>query len=248
MAVARQRRSRHSSRMAAARTRAPSSRTTEASAIPSRGCCTRVERTCTVGRFIAARRANALRAWLAAQLGSGAPETLVQRLLLEWPLQAHARWPVGAEQELISFRGVLRLAADAPPSVPPDEDQREVIDLSQPGQMALPHWGGHWLIDEVEHGGIDLQALRQAELRARRGGEQFQRAPNTPPRSLKKQYQLAALATDQRQGPLLWLQGQLAYVPGLGIDARAIATPGTPQCRLRWVPQADRADETPMQG
>lgn len=195
-----------------------------------------------------ARRANALRAWLAAQLGSGAPETLVQRLLLEWPLQAHARWPVGAEQELISFRGVLRLAADAPPSVPPDEDQREVIDLSQPGQMALPHWGGHWLIDEVEHGGIDLQALRQAELRARRGGEQFQRAPNTPPRSLKKQYQLAALATDQRQGPLLWLQGQLAYVPGLGIDARAIATPGTPQCRLRWVPQADRADETPMQG
>lgn len=180
----------------------------------------------------AARRANALRAWLAVELGGGAPETLVQRLLTEWALRATARWPVDAQRELQSYRGSLRLAANAENTRPLPDAER--IDLSQPGRMPLPRWGGEWRVESVDHGGVAVDALRQCELRARSGGEQFQRAPNTPPRSLKKQFQLAALPAIQRQGPLLWLRGQLAYVPGLGIDARAIASPGTPQCRIEW--------------
>src|SRR5262249_18312389 len=42
----------------------------------------------------AARRANALRAWLQRVLERGAPETLVQRLLDEVPHASHARWPL----------------------------------------------------------------------------------------------------------------------------------------------------------
>lgn len=190
-----------------------------------------------------ARRANALRAWLAAQLGSGAPDALVQRLLREWPSQAHARWPVDRQRQLVSFRGLLRIDAGAARDGLAPEACR--IDLSRPGRWPLPMWGGEWRVDPVEQGGIAVQSLQHAEVRPRSGGEQFQRAPNTPPRSLKKQYQLAGLEPDRRQGPLLWLHGTLAYVPGLGLDARVIAVPGTPQCRIQWLA---RAAEPPIQG
>ncbi|MCZ8111215.1 MAG: tRNA lysidine(34) synthetase TilS [Betaproteobacteria bacterium] len=56
-----------------------------------------------------ARRANALRAWLALRLGQGAPQTLVDRLLAEAPAgSAPARWPApGAVVQ--RRRGELRL-------------------------------------------------------------------------------------------------------------------------------------------
>jgi tRNA(Ile)-lysidine synthase len=48
-----------------------------------------------------------------------------------------------------------------------------------------------------------------------------------------------ALPAWQRGGPLLFsAQGQLLFVPGLGIDARAVAPPGAPQLRVSWC--ADR--------
>jgi tRNA(Ile)-lysidine synthase len=40
-----------------------------------------------------ARRANVLRAWLQQRLGQGAPQTLVDRLLLEARGAGPARWP-----------------------------------------------------------------------------------------------------------------------------------------------------------
>jgi tRNA(Ile)-lysidine synthase len=43
----------------------------------------------------AARQANALRAWWAAQAGHSAPQPLVTRLLAEVPPQGVARWPAG---------------------------------------------------------------------------------------------------------------------------------------------------------
>jgi len=63
-------------------------------------------------------------------------------------------------------------------------------------------------------------ALRACTLRTRVGGEQFQRAPLSTPRSLKKQYQDAGIAAWQREGPLVYADGRLLFVPGLGIDAR----------------------------
>ncbi len=182
----------------------------------------------------AARRANALRSWLGAQLPQGAAEALLQRLLAEWPSRATASWPAGEGRRLLSYRGVLRLAA------PPRADGPAwAVDLSQAGRFPVSAWGGAWLVEQVAEGGIAVPALRHAEMRAREGGEQFQRAPRTPPRSLKKQYQLAAVAVDRRQGPLLWIDGQLAYVPGLGVDARQLAAPGEPQHRVSWQPDSD---------
>jgi tRNA(Ile)-lysidine synthase len=77
-------------------------------------------------------------------------------------------------------------------------------------------------------------------LAPRRGGEQFQSQPNSTPRSLKKQFQSAAVPAWARSGPLLLaapeLGGQLIFVPGLGLDARLWAPAGKPQFGLNWRP------------
>jgi len=72
-----------------------------------------------------ARRANALRAWLAQRLGQGAPQTLVDRLLAEAPAGvAPARWPApGAVVQ--RRRGELHvLPAEAAAAAPTGRRQR----------------------------------------------------------------------------------------------------------------------------
>lgn len=179
------------------------------------------------------RRALVLRSWLAEVLLTGVPESLVQRLLVEWPRTAAARWPVDARRMLQAYRGGLRWVAVRPDSRAPAAAQR--MDLSVAGDFDLPAWNGHLEVRLATAGGIAPSALKHAELRARSGGEQFQRALRTPPRSLKKQYQLAGLPAPERHGPLVWAGDRLLYVPGLGIDARALAEPGRPQLTLSWV-------------
>ena len=163
-----------------------------------------------------ARRANALRVWLQRTLRRGPPETLVARLLVELPDAKQARWPVDASHQLASHRGRLRLIPANASKATPNEG---AIDLSRPGLHALPQWGGALDVTHVAHG-VPGSALRACTLRIRVGGEQFQRAPLSTPRSLKKQYQDAGIAAWQREGPLVYADGRLLFVPGLGIDAR----------------------------
>jgi tRNA(Ile)-lysidine synthase len=62
-----------------------------------------------------ARRANVLRAWLQKQLGQSAPQTLVERLLVEAPGIGPARWPApGAAVR--RQRGELRVDRVSPPT------------------------------------------------------------------------------------------------------------------------------------
>jgi tRNA(Ile)-lysidine synthase len=110
------------------------------------------------------------------------------------------------------------------------------LSIHGPGLVALPAWGGSLLVEAVDSGGVALQRLAEARLCLREGGEQFQRTPKGTARSLKKQYQAAGLAAWQRGGPLLYCGEQLVFVPGLGLDARALAPAGVPQVRLRWLP------------
>ena len=180
-----------------------------------------------------ARRALVLRTWLAKHLPSGAPESLVKRLLQEWPRVGPAQWPIDGERVLRAYRGRLSLALRAAGQSAPDTI--EAFDLSTIGHHDVPGWRGRFEVQPTVADGIAPTLLRAVELRARSGGERFQRAPRTPPRSLKKQYQLAGIAASDRQGPLVWSRDQLLYVPGLGIDVRARAEPGQPQLTLRWV-------------
>jgi tRNA(Ile)-lysidine synthase len=189
-----------------------------------------------------ARRANLLRTWLDRGLPGGVPEALLQRLLHELPGAPGARWQTAAADaaELRCHAGVLRLVA-LPPEAPGAPPAVLSIDLSHPGRHRVPAWAGAWVVEAVEQGGIAAAQLRRSELRPRAGGEQFQRAPDSLPRSLKKQFQAAAVPAWQRDGPLLFLSGgDLLCVPGLGIDARQIAPAGVAQRHLRWQPDAAR--------
>lgn len=190
-------------------------------------------------KLSAARRANLLRAWLSGQTSAGVPESLVQRLLHELPEAANAcAWPWhGGELRLHAgqLQVVRATQADAVPEPQP-------IDLSREGRFAVPAWRGSFEVRVVDAAGLAPQRLRHCELRARSGGERFQRASGTPPRSLKKQFQDAGVPAWQRSGPLLYGAQELLFVPGLGVDARQQAPSGTPMFGLRWLPGATETD------
>jgi tRNA(Ile)-lysidine synthase len=91
----------------------------------------------------------------------------------------------------------------------------------------------------VGEGGVAWRLLGALTQRSRLTGDQFQKAPGSPPRALKKAYQEVGVPAWQRSAPLLALGRQLVFVPGLGLDARALAAPGEPQAALAWVEDAD---------
>jgi tRNA(Ile)-lysidine synthase len=176
----------------------------------------------------AARRKNVLRSWLRERSSAA----LIERLADEWPTAKEgARWPL-EEGELRSYRGHLRFEANPKTSV--SAAPRSTLAIRRAGRIALSDWGGTLVVERVDHGGIALARLSNCDLRERSGGEQFQRAPRSTPRSLKKQYQAAGIAAWDRAGPLIYCEGALAFAPGLGIDARQWAAASEPQVSLRW--------------
>jgi tRNA(Ile)-lysidine synthase len=185
-----------------------------------------------------ARGRNALRAWLQVRLGYAAPAALLERLWVELPHAGPARWSAGGAQgtagELRRYRGELRWIAEVgdPPAA-----QAPAVELAvlQPGPVEVPPWGGTLHVSPVQQGGVPLAALRHLRLEPRHGGEQFQGAPASSPRSLKKHYQALGIPAWERSGPLVYSQGRLLFVPGLGLDARALARPGEPQVTLQWL-------------
>jgi tRNA(Ile)-lysidine synthase len=191
-------------------------------------------------------RAQVMRHWLGLHLGHGAPATLVDRLVVEAAAATSGRWPLDARRECRLYRG--RLAVVDRPVATGLPDGPMPIDLSTPGWHPLPAWGGGFEVAAVAAHGLSADALRGAELRSRRGGERFQTAPASTPRSLKKQFQSAGVAAGDRVGPLVYSRGRLAYVPGLGIDARLWSGAGMAQFGLSWTTRPDRQhpDQAPL--
>jgi tRNA(Ile)-lysidine synthase len=192
------------------------------------------------GSLSAARRANALRAWLHAALERGVPEALVQRLIAELEHDKPARWPVDGMREVAFYRARLEVVASRSTLEPPPA---QTIDLSRIGVHRVPQWHGVFAVARTSGAGVPAQLLTACRLVARRGGEQWQSAPRSTARSLKKQYQGAGVPAWQRDGPLLYAGEQLVFVPGLGIDARACMTASRDKAQkalrtLTWRPDA----------
>ena len=191
-----------------------------------------------------ARRANALRAWLHAALDRGAPEAWLQRLLEELTHAKVARWTFDGTRDLALYRGRLAVVATRAASEPGTPPLALAIDLSRIGVHRVPQWRGAFEVTRAAETGVPAHLLANCRLLARRGAEQWQSAPRSTPRSLKKQYQAAGVPAWQRDGPLLYAGEQLVFVPGLGIDARVpVAVPprgkGSATLRmLRWLPDA----------
>jgi tRNA(Ile)-lysidine synthase len=188
------------------------------------------------------RQSNALRAWLRQTTGKAPMATLVDRLMNELRPTGAMRWPVPGG-ELRSYRGRLRyeattiaLSAPARLLIRDGQTELESVDLSAPGVHEQREWGGAFVVERVDAGGIPVATASRLTLRARAPGDRFQAGPTRPPRSLKLQYQAAGVPEWLRHGPLACHDGVPVYVPGLGIDARTLARPGEPQLSLRWLP------------
>ena len=191
----------------------------------------------------AARQSNLLRVWLRRASGRPAPASLIARLLREVPARASMHWPA-PDGALRSYRGCLRYeplmmtGADAESrSVPRDLPGSATFDLSRPGVHELDGWGGAIEVRRVASGGVAATLAARLELRARGPGDQFQAGAGRPARSLKLQFQAAGVPAWQRLGPVLCADGRTVFVPGLGLDARALATPGEAQVSLAWRPR-----------
>jgi tRNA(Ile)-lysidine synthase len=184
-------------------------------------------------RLSPARQRFVLRYWLHLHLQDGAPEPLLERLLAELHTSRPGRWPVDGTRELRAYRGALSLGATphgmrAPKAVP--------ASILHPGMNELPAWGGRMEMRAVGQGGVVPAVLAAAMLRPRQAGDDFQFEPRSQARSLKKQFQAAAVPAWSRGGPVVASTHQTLYVPGLGMDARCWAPPGELQWRLDWHP------------
>jgi len=180
----------------------------------------------------AARRGNALRAWLRGRTGRPAPASLVTRLVAELSEHGTRRWPL-PDGALRSYRGWLR---HAPAASPAPAAAAAPVDLRRIGVHAFPEWGGCIVVVPVDRGGVPLDVAAQLELRGRRGGDRFQAGAGRPPRSLKLQYQSAGIPAWQRAGPIVAHHGVPVFVAGLGIDARHLAAAGAEQLSFVWRP------------
>ena len=105
------------------------------------------------------------------------------------------------------------------------------------GEPAVDWAGGRVSLVPAVGQGIAAAALAGAhcELRRRRGGERLRPRPDGPGRSLKNLFQEAAVPPWYRPLlPLLWVDGRLAWVAGVGVAAEFRCPPGAPGVLPDW--------------
>lgn len=107
------------------------------------------------------------------------------------------------------------------------------------GTLPLPQLGGSLRLVRRRGEGIAVAALRPASLRVRvrRGGEMLRPAVAGRRRTVRNLLQEAALPPWLRERlPFLYVDGELAAVPGLGVDAKFQAGVGNPGLLPVWTP------------
>ncbi len=197
-----------------------------------------------------ARRALALRAWL-ARAGVEAPS---RARLREALAQAIEGAPDGrmrirfGQQELRRHRGLLCLRV-------PDGGARGRERLQWRGEpeLPVPSWGGVLRFVPTDGGGLDAGSdagfdpgfdpdwlrARPLDLRRRSGGERLKAHPARPSKHLKHWYQERGVPEFDRAAlPLLWRDDRLIYAAGLGADARFVES-GAGRIRIEWAGTVD---------
>jgi tRNA(Ile)-lysidine synthase len=102
------------------------------------------------------------------------------------------------------------------------------------GEGEVP-WGRGVLRFIPDQAGLALPADGRVEIRLRAGGERLRLHPARPARSLKNLYQEAGIPPWARPGlPLVWLDGALVWVGGIGAGWPPPARAEGPRWRLAW--------------
>jgi len=104
-------------------------------------------------------------------------------------------------------------------------------------RLALPALGGELRFRRAQGAGIDPARLDGCEVtvRLRSGGERLRPDARRPNRTLKNLFQEAGVPPWVRERlPLLFCGSDLVWVPGLGVDARYLASRGTRGIVPEW--------------
>lgn len=136
------------------------------------------------------------------------------------------------DRELRRFAG--RLHAIAPGSPPPTWQRA----WNGRRGMALAELGGKLVFAPARGRGISRRAMvkGRVELRLRSAGERLRPDCRRPRRNLKALYQAAGVAPWERARlPLIFIDGVLAAVPGVGIDCAFQAQAGEPGYEPHWI-------------
>lgn len=185
-----------------------------------------------LAKLSAPRADNLLRYWV---LGQGEPGARYAPTTAQLAQLRHQLLTARADaQPMLQLCGVqlqrqggavvlLPLSQAEPPSAP--------LNLQWRGEreIEVPAWHGTLLFTPAAAHGVCPQRLRSSglTLQPRVGGERLKPDPARPSRSLKNLFQEAALPARQRPWlPLAYLDGELVFAAGLGMDARHAGAPG----------------------
>lgn len=105
-------------------------------------------------------------------------------------------------------------------------------------RMALNEYGGTLNFEAAEQG-VDADWLRGQELQIRgyRGEARLKIAPNRSTRSLKSHCQERGIPSWERKRlPLLYVNGELLFVPGIGMACQFLSNGAGPRIRVVWEP------------
>ena len=109
-------------------------------------------------------------------------------------------------------------------------------------RLDLPELGGRLLFSAGS--GLRLPSGPVLQVHLRKGGEMFRPQANRPEKPLKALLQEIGMPPwERRRLPLLWHDGQLVCVPGVGIAADWQCRPGEAGVEIRW--EMLPADEKP---
>lgn len=189
-----------------------------------------------VAELSSARQRNVLRHWLSQQ-GLNLPSA---RQLEQ--LQRDMFHAAADRNPCISWRGVeVRRYRDRLYAMSPLAEVDTSLRLDwQPGKtLVLPNYVGTLLSHSVTGRGISLagRSDNQMQLRFRHGGENCQPQGKSHHTSLKKLFQKAGIPPWQRNRiPLLYVDNELAAVPGLCICEPFVATGKMSGFELDWQP------------
>ncbi len=189
-----------------------------------------------LARLPSARAKNLLR-WVIGEAGLGAPETVrldeILRQLVTARGDAAVRVAIGGAVVRRYRDGVWIVPERAPP--PPG------FRAAWHGRPAwrLSELGGTLRFKAMSGSGVAARALagRRVEVRLRTGGERFQPDRRGATRTLKALLQESALPPWERARlPLVYCEGNLVAVPGIGVAAATAAGRGERGWAVAWVP------------
>ncbi len=189
----------------------------------------------TLRALSAPRMRSLLRHWVREQGGTVPGSRHLQRIEQEClagrgDAQPQVRWK---DNEVRRFRDGLFLLRPLPP-----HDPDKVIPWPDQSSMQLPANIGELVLEPAETGIAKRKWLAaKVEVRFRQGGERCIPAGSKHHRSVKKLFQEWAIPPWGRARiPLIYLDNQLAVIPGHLICEPFMALPEEEALRLQWFP------------